>query len=582
MRHRFWAVLLVAALALAACGGTTTATTTTAAVRRGDLTQSVSGSGQIKPAQDIDLSFGTAGTIAQVLVKEGDKVQQGARLAVLETSDLDQQVLQAEANLKSAQAALQSLKDGPKETDLRSAEAQLAAAQAQLNQAVKGNARGTDVASAQAQLKAAQADLAALKNPTVADLSAAQLRLTQAQANLQSTRDNDSAAKTRAEGDLSKAVDALTQAQSRYSSALQNWQYVQDTGNDPVQPTRTNAQGKAVANTLNDAQRRQYYDTFVQAESALHSAEEAVRQGQVAFDNARQKEAADIPLAEAQLADAQRQLDALTNPTPQKLAAAEAKVAQARAQLTQLLGGTKNDAAIAQSTVEQRQAALDALKAPPTEANLAQADANVAQAAASLAKARLSRTHAELVAPFAGTVATVNIKPGDTAGSGATAAVSIVDDSAFHVDVSISEADLGKLKVGQAAEVELDALPGQRLDGTLDYIAPTGTTEQNVTTYLTRVTLKPTDQQLRVGLSAAVSIIIDKRTNALLVPSGAVRETDNGPQVQVKRGNDTALVPVKIGLIGDSDTEVISGLQEGDEVILPGPRQRTGGFGPGG
>lgn len=79
-----------------------------------------------------------------------------------------------------------------------------------------------------------------------------------------------------------------------------------------------------------------------------------------------------------------------------------------------------------------------------------------------------------------------------------------------------------------------------------------------------------------------MSIIIDKRTNALLVPSGAVRETDNGPQVQVKRGNDTALVPVKIGLIGDSDTEVISGLQEGDEVILPGPRQRTGGFGPGG
>ena len=148
--------------------------------------------------------------------------------------------------------------------------------------------------------------------------------------------------------------------------------------------------------------------------------------------------------------------------------------------------------------------------------------------------------------------------------------------------MSISEADLGKLKVGQAAEVELDALPGQRLDGTLDYIAPTGTTEQNVTTYLTRVTLKPTEQLLRVGLSAAVSIVIDKRTNVVLVPSGAVRETDNGPQVQVKRGNDTALVPVKIGLIGDSDTEVISGLQEGDEVILPGPRQRNGGFGPGG
>lgn len=585
MATRLWGRItggLLTATVLVACGGTTTTATTAATVRRGDLTQSVSGSGQVKPLQDINLSFGTAGTIAQVIAREGQHVEQGAKLAALETSDLDQQVLQAEANLKSTQAALTTLKAGPKETDLRTAEAQLRAAQAQLNQALKGNARGTDVASAQAQLRAAQADLAALQNPTSADLSAAQLRVTQAQTNLQSIRDNDSAAKTRAESDMNRAAASLTQAQSRYSTALQNWQHVQETGTDPVQPTRTNAQGKSIPNTLNDAQRQQYYDAFVQAEAAMHSAEEALRQAQVTYDNARQKEAADIPLAEAQLADAQRQLDSLTSPTPQKLAAAEAKVAQARAQLTQLLGGTKNDAAIAQATVEQRQAALDALKAPPTESNLAQAEANVAQASANLAKARLNRTHAELVAPFAGTIATVNIKPGDNAGSGATPAIVLVDDSTFHVDVNISEADLGKLKTGQAAEVELDALPGQTLAGTLDYIAPTGTTEQNVTTYLVRVSLKPGQQQLRVGLSAAVSIIIDKRSGVLLVPSGAVRETDSGPQVEVKSGNNTTLTPVKIGLIGDSETEVLSGLQEGDQVILPGPRQRTGGFGPGG
>ena len=96
-------------------------------------------------------------------------------------------------------------------------------------------------------------------------------------ANLQAQRDSLSAGKTNARLALDQATSALTQAQSAYSTALQNWQYVQDTGNDPVQPTRTNAQGKAVANTLNDAQRRQYYDTFVQAEASLHSAEEAVR-----------------------------------------------------------------------------------------------------------------------------------------------------------------------------------------------------------------------------------------------------------------------------------------------------------------
>ena len=571
--------LLAAALVLAGCGGTTAATTTTTAtVARGELIQSVSGSGQVKPAQDSNLNFGSSGTVAQVLISEGQHVDKGARLALLETDDLDQQVLQAEANLKSAQAALAAIKDGPKETDLRSAEAQLAAAQAQLSQQMKGNARASDIASAQAQLRSAQADLAALKDPTETDLSAARLKLTQAQINLQSTRDGDSAAKTRAQLDLERAVSTLTQAQSKYATALQNWQYVQDTGNDPLNPKKTDSKGNPAPNRLSDAQRQQYADAFVQAEAAMHSAEDGVTQAQVAFDSARQKEAADVPLAEAQVADAQRQLDALMSPGPKQIAAAEAKVAQAQAQLNQLRGGTQNDVTISRATVEQRQAALDALKAPAAEKDMAQAEANVAQASASLAKAKLNRKNGELIAPFGGTIATVNIKAGDTVGgTSQTAAISMVDDSAFHVDVNISEADLVRLKIGQAAEIELDALPGQKLAGTLQYIAPTATTQQNVTTYLTRVALKPSDQTLRAGLSAAVTIIIDKRDNVLLVPSGAIRETDSGPQVQVKRGEETTLVPIKTGLAGDSFTEVTSGLQEGDIVVLPGARPTNRG-----
>src|SRR5262249_49324264 len=190
-------------------------------------------------------------------------------------------------------------------------------------------------------------------------------------------------------------------------------------------------------------------------------------------------------------------------------------------------------------------------------------EANVAQAEANLAKANINRQLSELDAPFGGTIATVGIKPGDSVGATGTqtAAITMVDDSAFHVDVNISEADLAHLRVGQEAAIELDALPGQKLSGTLDYIAPTATTQQNVTTYLARVNLKPTEQLLRSGLSAAVSIITDKRSDVLLVPNGAIQETDGGPQVEVKNGN--AIQPVKIttGLVGDSFTELTSGLK---------------------
>ena len=577
-------LLLLAMLGLAACGGTPAASVSTATVTRGELIQSVSGSGQVKPVQEIDLNFGTTGTVAEVRAKEGQRVQQGDSLARLELADLDQQVLQAEANLKSAQAALQALKDGPKETDLRAARAQLAAAQAQLNQQLKGNARPADLASAQAQLRTAQADLAALKNPVQSDIDAAQAKIAEAEINLQSTRDSTSATKTRAQLDLEKAVAALTQAQSKYATAQQNWQHVQDSGTDPAQPSVTDATGKKKPNKLNEAQRQQYYDAFVQAEASMHSAEDAVAQAQVAYDSARQQEAASVRLSEGQLAVAQAQLDALMNPTPQKVAAAQAKVAQAQAQLNQLRGGTSNDVTVAQATVEQRQAALDALTAPPAEKDLAQAEATVAQAEAGLAKARLNRQHAELVAPFSGTIATVNVKVGDQVGaSGQTAAMTLVDESAFHVDVNVSEADVSKLKLGQAAEVELDALPGQKLPGTLDYIAPTATSQQNVTTYLARVSLRPAAEGsgetpvLRTGMSAAVSIVADRRKNVLLVPSGAIRETDTGQQVQVKRGNETTSVDIKTGLAGDTFTEVTSGLSEGDVVVMPGPRPTNRG-----
>lgn len=126
----FILIIGILGLALASCAGqTSAATTATATVTRGELIQSVSGSGQVKPAQDTSLNFSTSGIVAQVLVKEGQPVQQGATLAKIDTTDLDQQVLQAEANLKSAVAALSALKAGPQETDIRAAKAQLEAAQ---------------------------------------------------------------------------------------------------------------------------------------------------------------------------------------------------------------------------------------------------------------------------------------------------------------------------------------------------------------------------------------------------------------------------------------------------------------------
>ena len=136
---------------------------------------------------------------------------------------------------------------------------------------------------------------------------------------------------------------------------------------------------------------RGQYDSYVQAQAALHSAETAVQQAQVTYDNARQAEPTNIQHAEAKLADAQAQLTALQHPSTNAIAQQQASVDQAKASLT------------------QAQANVAKLTAPGTDTDVAIQDASVTQAAQSLKQAQLSLEQATLKAPFAGVVRAVNI-----------------------------------------------------------------------------------------------------------------------------------------------------------------------------
>src|SRR5262245_48637286 len=297
-------------------------TTTTATVTQGDLTIGVTRSGSVAAARSVDLPFQQDGTVTSVNVKVGDQVKAGQVLAQLDASDLQLQLQQAQANLKSAEAKLAQANGGSATPqDLASAQASLDSAKAQLSQTRTGSATKADI-------EAAQAALDALNNPSAANLSTSEVALSQAQTNLQTQRDSLSQAKTSAYNQMQQSVDSLTQAQSKYATAKKNWDYIQATGADPTQPTRTDSKGNSVKNKLSDTQRQQYYDTFVQAGAALHRGEIAVTQAQVSYDTARQNEAAQVPLLDRQASNAQAQLDALKNPTASDIAQAQASVTQ--------------------------------------------------------------------------------------------------------------------------------------------------------------------------------------------------------------------------------------------------------------
>jgi HlyD family secretion protein len=572
--------LLLAALTVLLAGGlyawraqiNVSAPSIAVPVTVGDLALQIESSGNVQPAQSVELPFAFSGRIKEVLVKSGDQVRAGQALARLDDHDLRLQLQQAEADLKTAEARLGKAAHGEATPlDLAAAQSKLQAAQAQLQKTRTGERTAADIRLAEANLQAARARLDAVQNPTRDKLSAAQLQLSQARTALATGRDSLSAAKTGAEQERDRATQSLRQAQASYSTALQNWQYVQESGRDPYSPTTTGSDGKAKPNKLNDAERQKYYEAFVQAEAALHSAESAVTQAQVNVDTARQKEAAEVPQAEAAVEDAQRQVDALLHPDQASLTGAQAEVAGAQAQLDKLRqGGSAAEIAAAQAQVEQARIELEQLSAPAAASDIAGAEADVAQAHAQLDAARNKLAQATLTAPFAATVAAVKITAGGIAGT--TAAVELVDTSALHVDINLSEIDLPKVKPGQSATLAFEALPDTTLNGTVESIAPTATSGQSVVTYLVRVRFDPGAAGIRIGMSADVSVEVERHAGVVQAPSRAITSIGPIKSVQVLYGEQQTpmTIQVETGASNGTMTEIVRCVDTGRQCLRAG------------
>jgi HlyD family secretion protein len=551
------------------------------------LIATVNATGQLEAAQVAELGFVAPGRVAAVLAKVGDTVAGGAPLARLDTRELDLRVTQAQAALAQTQASYDKLAAGATPAEVAAAEAQLQQAGGQLRQA-EGNVTAADIRAAEAQLRQAQAQLSTLESgPKDSDMRTAEAQLQQAQVNLQAQRNQLSSAKTAAQLQAEQAASSMTQAQARYATALQNWQYVQDTGNDPITPSVPDAArpGKTKPNRLNDAQRQQYYATFVQAQAALQSAENAVQQALVAAESARQAEMSGVQVAEGQVAAAQASLDTLrAGADATQLAAARAQLASAQANLAKLRGDGRGGAlAAAQAGVDQAEANLEQVKAGPQPSDLAVAQAQVRSAQAALDLANLALDQATLRAPFAGVVAEVNLRVGETPGA-LKPPIVVADLSSYHVDVTVDEIDIPRLAAGQPVTLTLDALPGVALPGVVESIGPLATAGTSVTSYQVRVTTTAHDQRLRSGMSANADIVVARRPGVLIAPRRAVRNDRGRLVVDLPKDQSVCLLTpesrpatveleqreVTTGLSNEQLIEIVSGLDPQTCVSIEG------------
>ena len=335
-----------------------------------------------------------------------------------------------------------------------------------------------------------------------------------------------------------------------------------------------------------------------QAKATLAAQQAAEMNAQAQIEKSR----ADVSSAQAAVANAQ------ANATRSESAASDAKIKNAR-RVELVAEGVMSveDGETARATYDQAVANLNAANAQVkaaqdsvsaaqaglhvAETGLASAQAQVKQAQAALAQAQADLDHTYILAPVDGVVVSRNIDVGQTVAASLAAPTlfSIAQDlTKMQVDTNVSEADVGRVRVGMAATFTVDAYPNQIFRGAVTSIRKAAINVQNVITYDVVISVANPDLKLFPGMTANVKILIEQHDNALKIRDAALRFHPTGAPPNLKPGthlvwvldrdNQPKPVNVSLGITDGAFTEVTGGdLKEGDRVIVGSLLRQTTG-----
>jgi HlyD family secretion protein len=399
-------------------------------------------------------------------------------------------------------------------------------------QRVEGGPSPAQQASSQADIQAAEANVQVAQ----ANLASAQAGLQQAQAQ-------------RAQLLAGATPGQIAQAEAQVSAARQQQKQAQETYNKTIECHTFTVPGTNQEDEICPG---------------LGAPEEQARA-------ALEAATLNLQAAEAALAD-------LNNPAgPADIQAADAAIAGAAAQVQ----AAEGNVAAAEAQLARAQAAADLLVEGPSDEEAAILQAQVDSARTNLELAELRLRQAQLIAPMDGQVASVLIREGEQAAPGSPA-ITLLNEAAYHITVNVDEIDIDRVEAGQPVSITLDALPDAPVEGVVSEIAPTSTSASGVVTYLVTINIdEGASANLRPGMSASAAITVDELADVLVVPNWAVRlNRETGEAfVLIRRADGTIEeVVVETGLRNEQFSEVVSGLSEGDVVVLTDEREGLSGF----
>jgi len=516
------------------------------AVTKGTLVTTVTGSGQVSSSNQVDLKSKASGDIVTLAVSNGQEVRSGALIAQLDARDAQKAVRDAEANLASAQLSLEKLQQPADTLSIIQAENALAQAQESKQNAEANLAKAYDdafnyISNAFLDLPSIMQGLdGILHDETVGN---------KGQENINAYADSVK------EYDVS-VLTYRDDVDARYRAARDAY----DATFAQYKNATRDADRVTIESLLSNS-----YQTARDIAEAVKSANNYINFVQDILI-ARKLTSASITVT--YLDD----LDSYTN--------------QVNSHLLNLLNvqniikTSKDTITNADRSIIEKTESLKKLKAGAHPLDIESSKLTIQQRKNAFTDAQEKLADYTIRAPFAGTIAAVNIKKSDTVSSGTVITTLIARQKI--AEISLNEVDIAKVKIGQKATITFDAIEGLGITGEVVEIDAIGTVSQGIVSYNLKISFDTQDDRVKPGMSISAAIITNIKQEVLLVPNSAVKvqgdtsfvellDTREGAAASGTQGIAPATPPraqtVAIGITNDTSTEIISGLQEGEYVV---------------
>ena len=497
-------------------------------VFKGQIFQEVSETGTVKAAEEISLSFQRPGRIEKIYVKVGEEVRVNQKLAKLETGQLEIQLAEAQASLELAQAKLNQLLAGTSEEEIKLAE--------------------TAVSNAEVALNNAKQNLEDIKADAASDLD-------QAYEDALTTLDN-------AYLKLSNAFNTVSTIQRTYFSGTDQEGLQVKTEKDKIK------------NALNSIK------PYIEA-AKIGSQEDidiALREMKGALDITAGalkviRDATETPVYRNLVSSSDKtSLDtqranintALTNIVNSQQTIASTKLTN---EININIAQAKVDSAQGDLQSKKDTLAIKRAGARQVDIDLYNAQIRQAQAKVDLLKKQIEESI--LKSPIEGVVTQINKKVGETAQI-TDFVISVISSDDFQIEVDIYEEDIVKVKIGNPVDIALVALPDKIFKGKVVSIDPAEKLIEGVVYYEVIIGfIEELPKEVKPSMTADVAIKTAFKENVLIIPNDAIQEKNGKFIVEVFKNGLIQERVIEIGLKGSDDmVEVVSGLQEGEEIII--------------